>query len=124
MTLSGTGKGSMQSDPLFTDAAARDYTLRTKSPAIRKGVNMSEVAALFASTFGPRCFAIVRATRGRTGCGTSGPTNSSGATAEAGASGNPVPGSNRLSRALRATKVSPTGDFIPPLQRPPRKQRH
>jgi len=50
--LSGTGKGSIQSDPLFTDAAARDYTLQPKSPAIRKGVNMSAIASRFASSFG------------------------------------------------------------------------
>ena len=48
----GKGAGSIQADPMFTNPSTGDYTLRTSSPAVRAGVDMSVVATTFATAFG------------------------------------------------------------------------
>jgi hypothetical protein len=52
--IAGTvvGDNSLQADPLFTNAASRDYTLQAGSPAINAGYDMSTVAATFTAAFG------------------------------------------------------------------------
>ena len=47
-----TGDGSLQDDPLFTNAGSHDFTLQTGSPAIDVGVDMSSYETLFQASFG------------------------------------------------------------------------
>jgi hypothetical protein len=52
--ISGTGKGtgSLQSDPQFTNAAARDYSIPSSSPACGAGMDMSSIRTEISGIFG------------------------------------------------------------------------
>lgn len=52
VTAAGKGTGSIQADPAYVNAAARNYSLQAGSPAIDAGVDMASLAAEFNGIFG------------------------------------------------------------------------